>query len=169
MIKKLPANAFEVYLGLGDQRTYAAVARQFNVSKRAVTKRATQEKWTDRLKEIEANARTITDQRASQTLADMNDRHLAMVKAMGLRAMTALKNCQIDNGMDAVRAADMVIKLERLLAGEASKRTELSIEDVTRHEIRTLLKVVGASDEARVVQLDPGDDDETVAEGGDVP
>lgn len=162
MSRKLPADAFEAYLAMGEQRSYSALATKHGVSKRCVTKRAAQEGWTERLARIEADARAITDQRASQTLAEMNDRHLAMVKAMGLRAMTAIKNFPIEDGMDAIRAADIAIKLERLLAGEVSKRTELNIEAITRHEMRTLLKVV-SDDEPRAVEavaIEAGGDDD---------
>ena len=170
MTRKLPPNAFEAYLALGEQRAYSTIAKQFGVSKRCVTKRAAQEGWAERIKKIEADARAITDQRASQTLAEMNDRHLAMVKAMGLRAMTALKNFPIEDGMDAIRAADMTIKLERLLAGEVSKRTELSIEAITRQEMRTLLTVVRDEEprtvEAEVIEAADDDDDDDPAQAG---
>jgi hypothetical protein len=70
--------------------------------------------------------------------------------------------------MDGIRGVEMIIKMERLLAGEASKRTELSIEEITRHEIRTLLKVVpdDEDDGPRTVDAvaigagDRGDDDD---------
>jgi hypothetical protein len=164
--RKLPSDSFEAYLALGEQRSYSTVAKQFGVSKRAVTKRASQEGWTARLAKIEADARVITDQRATQTLADMNERHLTMIKAIGLRAITALKSSQITDAMDAVRAAEIAIKLERLLAGEVNKRTELNSDEITRHEIRTLLRVEHVDERPRIVEAvaigaSSEDDDDT--------
>jgi hypothetical protein len=78
-------------------------------------------------------------------------RVLATLKVMGMRVLAALRDCTIKDGMDAIRAADITIKLERLLAGEVSKRTELSVAEVTRHEMRTLLTVV-RDDSPRVVE-----------------
>jgi hypothetical protein len=48
--------------------------------------------------------------------------------------------------MEAIKAAEMVIKLERLLAGEPGERNEIDIKEVTKREIQTLLttRPVGA-------------------------
>lgn len=150
MKSRIPPDAFDHYVSQGEQRSYQATAKHFGVSKCAVAKCAKREDWVGRLAKIEADARTISDRRVTESLADMQERHSKTLKVMGARVLQALRDCPITDGMDAIRAADMTIKLERLLAGEVSKRTELSIEEITRHEIRTLLKVV-AGDEARVV------------------
>ena len=62
MTRKLPPNAFEAYLALGEQRAYSTIAKQFGVSKRCVTKRAAQEGWTERIKKIEADASKLPKQ-----------------------------------------------------------------------------------------------------------
>ena len=41
--------------------------------------------------------------------------------------------------MEGVKAAETVIKLERIIAGEPSERTGLTVEQVTRQEIDMLL------------------------------
>jgi hypothetical protein len=151
LTRKLPADAFDAYLALGERRSYSTIAKQYGVSKRCVTKRASQEGWTERLAKIEADARAISDHKATEELAAMRERHLATLKVMGMRVLAALRDCTIKDGMDAIRAADITIKLERLLAGEVSKRTELSVAEVTRHEMRTLLTVV-RDDSPRVVE-----------------
>lgn len=160
MNRKLPSDAFAAYVALGETRTYGQIAERFHVSKRCVTKRAATEKWGERLAKMEAEAKAISDRKMTEGLAEMHERHVKMAKAMAARVLTALRDHPIEDGMDAIRAADMVIKLERLLAGEASKRTELSIEEISRREIRTLLKVVDADDEPRVVEIEQGDDGE---------
>jgi hypothetical protein len=48
--------------------------------------------------------------------------------------------------MEGVRAAELVIKLERLLAGESSERSTVTVEEVTRRELDRWLVPVGAGD-----------------------
>ncbi len=48
-MSKLPDNAFEVYLLLGEGRSYQALADHFDVSKRTVASRAKDEGWQERL------------------------------------------------------------------------------------------------------------------------
>jgi hypothetical protein len=167
---KIPPDAFDFYAAQGEHRSYQATAEKFGVSKTAITKCAKREGWGERLAKIEADARAISDRKLTESLAEMQERHLKIVKAMSARVLSGLRDYPIMDGMDAIRAADMVIKLERLLAGEASKRTELSIEDITRHEIRTLLRVV-PNEEPRLVEagvVAGGDDeDDRDEDGGD--
>jgi hypothetical protein len=175
MTSKIPADAFDYYVSQGEQRSYQATADHFGVSKCAVAKRAKREDWAGRLASIESNARAISDRKLTESIADMQERHLKMAKAMGARALTALRDYPIEDGMDAVRAAELVIKLERMLAGDTAKRNERSIEEITRHEIRTLLMVVPDEEpKPRVVEavtagsgaglLIDDDDDEDEAE-----
>ena len=166
MNKLLPPDAFEAYVALGQERSYATLARNYGVSKRCVTREAARGKWIERLSKIEEDARAASDRRVTETLADMHERHVKMLKVMGARVVTALRDHPIDSGMDAIRAADITIKLERLIAGEVSKRTELNIEEITRHEIRTLLKVVDDDDEPRTIDLERADN-ELLDEGDD--
>jgi hypothetical protein len=161
---KIPSDAFDFYAAQGEHRSYQATADKFGVSKTAITKCAKREGWGERLAKIEADARAISDRKLTESLAEMQERHLKIVKAMSARVLSGLRDYPLADGMDAIRAADMVIKLERLLAGEASKRTELSIQDITRHEIRTLLRVV-PNEEPRMVEAEVGEDAEDEAEG----
>jgi len=163
MTRKLTSTAFEAYVALGEGRTYLALARQFNVTKRCVTKRAAQEGWADRLAKVEENAKAISDRRMSEDLADMHERHLKMVKFMGARVLAGLRDLPIKEGMDAIRAGDIVIKLERLLQGESSKHTEVSVREMFQRDVLTLLEVV--PDEApRVIEAEPAADDDELAE-----
>lgn len=164
MRTKIPSDAFDFYAAQGEHRSYQATADKFGVSKTAITKCAKREGWGERLAKIEADARAISDRNLTESLAEMQERHLKIVKAMSARVLSGLRDYPLADGMDAIRAADMVIKLERLLAGEASKRTELSIQDITRHEIRTLLRVV-PNEEPRMVEAEVGEDAEDEAEG----
>ena len=156
MNKKIPPEAFEYYHSLGPGRSYQAVADHYGVTKRAVTDFARREGWSKRLAQIEAEARERSDKRLIGTLDDIRTRHLKTLKAMNARAIAGLQQFPLNSGMEAMRAAEMVIKLERLIVGEPSERTAVSIEDVTRREIQSFLEVEQpASEEPHAEQERP--------------
>ncbi len=138
-MQKIPSDAFEYYVSLGPERSYRAVGKHFGVSKRAVTRHAVAEKWPDRLDKIEREARERSDQRIAESIDEMRSRHLKTLRAMSARALTALKEHPLTTGMEAIKAAGIAIKLERLIAGEPSARTSFTVEEVTRREIESLL------------------------------
>ncbi len=138
---KIPPDAFEYYVALGPGRSYRTVADRYGVTKRAVTKHAAREGWTSRLEKIEQEAREKSDGKLVEVLGEMRDRHLKTVRAMNARALTALKQYPLSSGMEAMRAAELAIKLERLIVGEPSERTELTVEEVTKRELARWLVV----------------------------
>lgn len=79
---KIPDDAFEYYVGLGSVRSYDAVAKHFDVSKRGVTKKATTERWSERLIAIEEKARAAIDEKLVGTITEMRERHLKTVRAI---------------------------------------------------------------------------------------
>jgi hypothetical protein len=136
---KIPNDAFQYYVSLAAERSYRAVAEHFGVSKRAVTKHAVTERWAERLEEIEREAREKGDRELAETLQEMQRRHMKILRAMSARALTALKEFPLTSGMDAIRAAEVTMKLERLIAGEPSSRAAITVEEVTRREMEMLL------------------------------
>ena len=48
MSRRIPHNAFEFYVALGLERSYARIAEHFGMTKRAVTKHAASERWSAR-------------------------------------------------------------------------------------------------------------------------
>ena len=147
MAKRLPHDAFETYFAQGPERSYQAVADQFGVSKRAVNDRAKAESWQERVIEREQKARTAAERKAEETLEQMTERHINMLKAMGARAIHALKEHPLSSGMEGLRAAELVIKLERVIRGEPSDRQELSVEQVTKRELGRWLTLVQDEEE----------------------
>jgi hypothetical protein len=151
MARKLPQDAFDFYLGLGAARSYQATADRFGVTKKAVTKRATKEGWQERAAEIERKARVAIDQKASESIEVMNERHLKAVRLVQARAIDALKSMPLASGMEAVRALDMALRQERLIRGEPSDRTAVSVEEVIKREYRSWMAVeVSAGDGVEV-------------------
>lgn len=142
MSGRIPNDAFDFYVGLGPTRSYQAVADRYGVSKRAVVKHATREKWAQRLSEVQREARAVSDKNLATELVDVHDRHKKMLRAMAGKALAGLKEFPLRSGMEAIRAAELVIKMERIVFGEATESGEESLEEITKREIQTLLKRV---------------------------
>ena len=135
MTRRIPDDAFEYYVSLGPRRSYQAVADRFEVTKRAVTKHAVRDGWSKRLTKIEKAVRAKNDEEIADALGEMRERHLKTLKVMHARALTALRQFPLNSGMEAMRAAEMVVKLERLITGEPSERHAMRVEEVTRTEL----------------------------------
>ena len=141
MNTKLGPDTFQFYVSMGPGRSYQGVADHYGVSKRAVTKCAVRENWQGRLDTIEEKARARQDEDLVDVVGEMRERHLKTVRAMQNRALVALKAFPLTTGMEAVRAAELAIKLERVIVGEPSERTALSVEEVTKREMNAWLTI----------------------------
>lgn len=146
MASKLPADAFEFYVGLGADRSYQAVANQYGVTKRAVTNRAKRDGWQPRVEALEAQARRASEQRVVETLEEMNTRHIKSLRVIQARALEALRNMPLESAMDAVRALDIAIRHERLVRGEPTDRTAVNLEQIIRGEYARWMRI---EDEAK--------------------
>jgi len=132
--RKLAPDAFEFYVGLGIGRSYQAVAEHFGASKGAVTSLAKKEDWQGRLARIEREARSKADEKAAETLEQVNERHLRIARALQGKALKALGALPLEKARDVIRALDLGVKQERLVLGEPSERAALSIEDKIERE-----------------------------------
>jgi hypothetical protein len=132
--RKIPPDAFDIYLSLGPKRSYQAVAEKLGVAKRSVTAVAKREDWQGRVQKVEAKAREAVDQKATETLAAMKERHLRMLEVVQAKALQALKTMPIETAYQAVRALATAIEQERLARGEPSERTAVEIEAMIRRE-----------------------------------
>ena len=145
MSGKLPPSAFEFYLGLGPGRSYQAVADNYGVTKRAITKHAAKERWQERLAELEAKARQTSDQKTLETLESMNVRHLKSIRVIQGKALETLKSMALNTAMAALakkgrdrrkRSFRLQGRLERVSATEHW----LDNENGRRHWLRRLLR-----------------------------
>lgn len=160
MRKSLPADAFDYYVSLGPGRSHQAVSERFGVHKRTVVRTAERESWADRLVKIEAEAREVADRQLAKDLGEMHLRHRKILTAMAGRAARALQEFPLTDGMQGIKAAALVIKLERLLAGEPTERTSLDLEQTIRREYETLMRVEEIDDEGDEPGEEENDDDE---------
>ena len=58
---------------------------------------------------------------------------------MNARAVEALKQYPLSTAMEAMKAAEVVIKLERLIAGEPTERNAVSVEETIKREYQRWL------------------------------
>jgi hypothetical protein len=131
--RKIPEDAFYYYVSRGAQASYEDVAKRYGVTKRAVVRVATKERWQERARELEREAQARTRERAIESLEAMNERHLKSVRVVQARAIEALRAMPLDTAMGAVRALDLAIKQERAIRGEPAEGA-VDIEAVIRRE-----------------------------------
>jgi transposase len=141
-VKRLPHEAYSYYVELGTERNYEAVAKHFGVSKVTVVNHATKERWQERLREAEGKAREEANKKAVDTLQAVKERQLQEARILERRALEALKTLPPEKASKAAAMLNIAWKHELFLLGEPSERTELTVEEVTKREIETLLKRV---------------------------
>jgi len=132
--RKLPADAFEHYFALGPERSYQAVADRFGSSKTAVANLAATENWPELVRERELQLKESAAKKALETLEEMNERHVKLLKLVQKKAIEALRSYPLTTAMEAVRSLEMAIRNERLILGEPTDRSALNVEEIIRRE-----------------------------------
>ncbi|MEE9394386.1 MAG: hypothetical protein V3W41_17960 [Planctomycetota bacterium] len=116
MSTKLPSEAVDYYLSLGAERSYIAVARLFEVSKRTVSRRAAEEDWQSRVEELERPDREQAfEQKKAQQAVEVtrvNGLQDAFREVITPQRMKALVATMFKNAVqkDDVRAARFLIE-----------------------------------------------------------
>lgn len=147
MNRLLPSDALEYYVSLGADRSYQAVADHFGVAKITVTRTATDERWQERIRDIEQKAREKSEKRIADQMDAVRERHIASARILQAKALEALKSLPPEKAIRAASALAIGWKHELLILGEPSERTALSVEETTRREIRDFLTVEEEEDE----------------------
>jgi hypothetical protein len=104
-----------------------------------VQKVADKERWVERLAEIEKEAQEKLDLKIGDSLVEMREQQLKVVKAMLGCAVKALATHPLETGYQGAAVAEKAIKLQRLIAGETTENTAHTVEQVTRQELERLL------------------------------
>ncbi len=154
MKRKIPPEAYSYYLGMGQARSYDAVAQHYHVSKRAVTNLAGKESWQVKVSAADELARTRAVERAQESIEEMNDRHLKTVQLIQKKALEALRQAPLDSAIDAVRALSTAVRDERLIRGEPTDRSAVSVEDIIKREYEKLM--VDEEQNGHVAGVRPG-------------
>ncbi len=141
--RKIPQDAFTFYVSLGTSRSYQKVAEKYGVTKRAVVNLGAREKWQAQVAELERKARERANDKTSESMDAMNERHLKSARIVQGKALEALRGTPLETAMAAVKALDTGIRQERLIRGEPSDRTAVSVEETIRSEYERWMTVSG--------------------------
>jgi hypothetical protein len=133
------AQAFEFWVALGADRTYAEVARRFQVSVQSIGTWARAFQWEKRLSEREKTVQSLLAQKAIEDEVKSRSDALKIVHAIKVRFAE-----QLQANTAALGAGDFekAVKLELLLRGKATERTELIAGPVFDRLIDLLIAVV---------------------------
>ncbi len=134
MNTKIPSDAFTAYVALGPGRSYEALAKKYSVTKRAITKLAARDDWSKRLAAIDKKAREKADEKIVESLDEMNERHLVAVKFLQRKALDTLRTMPLSSAMVAVRTLSISLDKERLIRGEPTDRSAVTMEEIVRRE-----------------------------------
>lgn len=156
------SEAFAMYCGLGHVRSYSAVAKHYGVSDRAVLFLAKRYRWPERLREIEAVAEERMREQQIAAVIEARERHLKSLKVLQDKALAGMRDQEARSLNEATRALETGIKLERLILGETTANTQVSVEERQQREIDHLVVEDGddAVDAALEAELDGLEHDE---------
>lgn len=139
--------AFDAYWQLGKERTIEALRKALILrdgkapSLRTLYEWSRAYQWQRRLENLERKARESDDQARITQVKEMTERHLKLALLLQQRATESLARMDADAfpAEAAIRAISESIRLERLLRGEPTQRT-----DLTGHLPQRLMEVSDA-------------------------
>ena len=144
---KIPENAFEIYVAMGPDRSYQALADKLGVDKRSVVRLAAKENWAGRLAKIQEEARSATDKKLVSDLQAVRERQLQQARFLQGQALKAMKDLTPKEAVKMAAALNIGWKHELLLLGEPTDRQASTIEEVTKRELDSLLLREGEEDD----------------------
>jgi hypothetical protein len=157
---RLPkCEALAFYIGLGEARSYRAVAEKYGVSKRAVVEVAKRHGWADKLRDIEEEAAKRLRDSQVASIVEARERHLKSLKALQAKALSGLRERNVRTVGEAARALEAAIKLERLILGESTSNTTVSIHERQQREVDQLLVEPGDGAAETAQEDDDGEDE----------
>ena len=147
MKTKLGPEAFDRYVALGPPRGYEAIAQAYGTTKRSVTRFAKKEKWAERLRAAEEQARVASEKKAVETLEAMRERHLRSLKAIQGKALQTLQSIPLETASAAVKALLSSLAQERLLRDDGAAAGANDIETIVKREHALYIRKPGAKDD----------------------
>ncbi len=126
---------FQLFLAMGNERSFKKVADHYGVDPAQVTRRAQRERWLERLAPVEQVVAQRTQEQIVESLVDMRKRHAQVARDIQARAMEALSRFDIVEVKDAIKALELGIKMER----EARELPSKTVSVEVTHELREKL------------------------------
>ena len=120
----LQREAFEIYYQLGDQRSLRLVAEKVGRTERTVAGWSRAYSWVDRVsqREIEEHKNTENNNNILAQTVDVKTRYRIMMN--NLMAMASRKIASGELKIRNIQDLERVVKLDLLLMGESTERTE---------------------------------------------
>ncbi len=104
------------------------LAKQWKLSQTAMSSRSKKENWVTQRKQFKIKTWAKSDEKAAETIADMNTRHLKQFKHLQDKALKTIQNKRkFEKDRDAVTALVEGVKGERTIRGEPTERQEVNI------------------------------------------
>lgn len=114
-------DAFAVYVAMGSARSFRAIAERYGLALSEVESFALEQRWEERLADLELDGADPARLALLSGHRDMLERHRKLVRAMLTRAAKGLVDNPITSGIQSVRAAELAIQLDRMLATPAAR------------------------------------------------
>lgn len=125
--------AFVYWVTLGQGRSLASVASEFGVATARVQQEAEKAEWQARLDALEGRTSPAA---IDAELAEMDERHLKMIRAIQGRAIEVLAKTPMKTSAEAVRALDVAMNQERSVrARQAEARQPKAHQDPMRLQL----------------------------------
>ena len=123
---------FRAYLSMDRPRSREGAAELARCSVQALHHMANRHRWVARAAAYDDAMAKAADRAAMSTAEDMQRRHMEAVHAMLRRGVSAITEADLTEARDGVPMIDKAVRLERLLVGEATDRTESRISSLDR-------------------------------------
>lgn len=125
---------FVAWVGMGQGRNIAAVARNAGVPAPMLVAHAKKFQWPSRLNMVAAKAEEKTMEMMSETIAQVNIRHVTALRKLQEKAFNFLETAVIDKPADAIRLLMDATKLERDILGIKEQQNDVATVLATKLE-----------------------------------
>jgi hypothetical protein len=133
------SEAFTLYVGLGHVRSYAAVAQYYSVGTRTILFIAKRRRWPERLRAIEALAEERQREHNVGLVIEARERHLKALKILQAKSLAGLRDNSVRSVAESTKALETSIRLERLILGESTSNSNISVEEHQHREVDELV------------------------------
>lgn len=132
--------AFELYYSLGDKRSLMSVACQCGVSERTVARWSKLFNWQERVEQRDIeNARRL-EEKTNETVVATKANYRKIIKAAIGRWVKRFQGGEID--VESVWDLERLVKLDLLLMGEPTDRSEHESRVTERHEYDVVQRII---------------------------
>ena len=124
---KLPPDPKTYYTQNPDKPSQRKTAKLYGLGKTTIANRSIKEKWVEKRDQFRSKADAKTEEKAIETISDMNVRHYTALTKVEQQCEDTLDSCKFLTAGEALKGMDMSIKGQRTIKGEPTDRQDLSI------------------------------------------